>query len=101
MIEIGLQGWAIFNGAVILMLLLDLGVFQSEFMNEAIRTFKLVEDNALVYLGDRLQYVVGDPQSRRVESAIRFCIRFHPISVSCARPIVHPISSTMPVSSRH
>lgn len=33
--------------------LLDLGVFQSEFMNEAIRTFKLVEDNALVYLGDR------------------------------------------------
>ena len=27
MIEIGWQGWAIFNGAVILMLLLDLGVF--------------------------------------------------------------------------
>ena len=33
--------------------LLDLGVFQSEYMNEAIRTFKLIEDNALVYLGDR------------------------------------------------
>jgi superfamily II DNA or RNA helicase len=33
--------------------LLDLGVFQAEFMNEAIRTFKRVEDNALEYLGDR------------------------------------------------
>jgi len=33
--------------------LLDLGVFQAEFMNEAIRTFKNVEDNALEYLGDR------------------------------------------------
>ena len=27
MIDMGWQGWAIFNGAVILMLLLDLGVF--------------------------------------------------------------------------
>lgn len=33
--------------------LLDLGVFQADYMNEAIRSFKQVEDNALVYLGDR------------------------------------------------
>lgn len=33
--------------------LLDMGVFNSGFMNETIRSFKQVEDNALVYLGDR------------------------------------------------
>lgn len=33
--------------------LLDMGVFNAGFMNETIRAFKQVEDNALVYLGDR------------------------------------------------
>lgn len=34
--------------------LLDMGVFNAGFMNETIRAFKQVEDNALVYLGDRV-----------------------------------------------
>lgn len=34
--------------------LLDMGVFNAGFMNETIRSFKQVEDNALVYLGDRV-----------------------------------------------
>lgn len=33
--------------------LIELGVFNDAFMNDAIRAFKQVEDNALVYLGDR------------------------------------------------
>lgn len=33
--------------------LLDLGVFDDAYLNDAIRAFKQVEDNALVYLGDR------------------------------------------------
>jgi hypothetical protein len=34
--------------------LMDMGVFNAGFMNETIRAFKQVEDNALVYLGDRV-----------------------------------------------
>jgi hypothetical protein len=33
--------------------LLELGVFDDSYLNDAIRAFKQVEDNALVYLGDR------------------------------------------------
>lgn len=33
--------------------LLELGVFDDAYLNDAIRAFKSVEDNALVYLGDR------------------------------------------------